>query len=210
MSDERPSETAAAADHRDMPDDATDTEPVVSEAASTTGSFAPSPPPPLSPPLLDDAPRLLQTRVKTLWRIGFLLQAILPSALAGVASWLVWRDESIWPAIGFAATPFVIAGLLAWRLPGRRYAAWQYRLTADALRLDRGVMVRIESVVPYTRIQHVDTEQGPIERALGLTRVIVHTASGSGSTLTIPGLSPDEAAQLREQLALLAGVVEPL
>jgi len=208
MSDERLSETAVAGDHRDVPDDATDTEPVVSDAAGTTESFALLPPPP--PPQLDDAPRLLQTRVKTLWRIGFLLQAILPSALAGVASWLVWRDESLWPVIGFAATPFVIAALLAWRLPGRRYAAWQYYLTADTLRLERGVMVRIESVVPYTRIQHVDTEQGPIERALRLTRVIVHTASGSGSTLTIPGLSPDEAAQLREQLALLAGVVEPL
>lgn len=157
-----------------------------------------------------DAPRMLQPRVKTLWRIGFLLQAILPSALAGVVSWLVWRDDMLWPVIACAAAPWVLAALLAVRLPARRYAAWHYRLSDDALRLNRGVMVRIESVVPYTRIQHVDTEQGPIERALGLTRVIVHTASGSGSTLTIPGLSPEDAAQLREQLAQLAGVVEPL
>ncbi len=158
----------------------------------------------------DDAPRQLQPRVKTLWRIGFLLQAIMPSALACFVGWLVWRDDSLWPSIALAATPWLIAALLGLRLPARRYAAWHYRLTEDALRLDRGVMVRVESVVPYTRIQHVDTEQGPIERFLGLTRVIVHTASGSGSTLTIPGLAPDDAAQLREQLAALAGVVEPL
>jgi len=209
MSDVRPSETAATSDYLEVLDGTTEAVPVLSDAARTA-EWLPSLTPPLSPPPLDDAPRMLQPRIKTLWRIGFLLQAIVPSAMAGVGSWLVWRDETIWPVIGLAATPFLIAALLAWRLPARRYAAWQYRLTADALRLDRGVMVRIESVVPYTRIQHVDTEQGPIERALGLTRVIVHTASGSGSTLTIPGLSPDDATLLREQLALLAGVVEPL
>lgn len=165
---------------------------------------------PITAEPLVNAPRMLQPRVRTLWRIGFLLQAIVPSALAGVVSWLVWHDDMIWPVVGFAAAPWILAVLLAIRLPARRYAAWQYRLSDDALRLDRGVLVRIESVVPYTRIQHVDTEQGPLERTLGLTRVIVHTASGSGSTLTIPGLAPDEAAQLREQLAMLAGVVEPL
>jgi membrane protein YdbS with pleckstrin-like domain len=83
-------------------------------------------------------------------------------------------------------------------------------VTTDALRLDRGVMFRQESVVPYTRIQHVDTEQGPIERALGLSRVTVHTASGTSSSLTIPGLAPADAEALRERLAQLAGAVEPL
>jgi len=104
----------------------------------------------------------------------------------------------------------VVAGAVAMRIPGRRYAAWRYRVTPDALRLDRGVMFRVESVVPYTRIQHVDTEQGPLERMLGLSHVTVHTASGSGSSLTIPGLTPEDGHALREHLAMLAGVVEPL
>jgi membrane protein YdbS with pleckstrin-like domain len=217
MEEEHPSGAAAASDHPEPVDGMAPAD-VDASGASNTAEWFPLPSlpepssaslPPASSPL-DDAPRMLQPRVKTLWRLGFLLQAILPSVLAGVAGWIVWHDEKIWPAIVLASAPWLIAAVLAMRLPARRYAAWQYRLTDDALRLDRGVMVRIESVVPYTRIQHVDTEQGPVERALGLTRVIVHTASGSGSTLTIPGLSPDDATQLREQLALLAGVVEPL
>jgi len=205
MDDERPSHLAPETVFPSEPDAAVRTAPVSAEASSTAEWF-----PPAAPPPLDDSPRLLQPRVKTLWRIGILLQAILPSALAGFAGWLVWRDDTVWPVIALAVAPWMIAALLAVRLPARRYTAWHYRLTEESLRLDRGVMVRIESVVPYTRIQHVDTEQGPIERVLGLTRVIVHTASGSGSTLTIPGLSPDEATLLREQLAALAGVVEPL
>ena len=160
--------------------------------------------------LVDDTPRALAPRVRTLWRLGMLGQAILPSALLGVGAWVVSPTHDLRLAIGVALIPWVIAGILSARLPGRRYTAWRYRVTDDALRLDRGVMVRVESVVPYTRIQHVDTEQGPIERALGLTRVIVHTASGSGSTLSIPGLTPADASALRERLAALAGVVEPL
>ena len=160
-------------------------------------------------PAADSAPRELAPRVQTLWRISFLLQAILPSVLLGVGAFVVFRDDKPWVVL-VALLPWLIAAVAAWRLPRRRYEAWRYRVTDDALRLDRGVMVRVESVVPYTRIQHVDTEQGPIERMLGLMRVTVHTASGSGASLTVPGLRPDDAAALREQLAQLAGVVEPL
>jgi hypothetical protein len=148
--------------------------------------------------------------VQTLWRISFLLQAILPSALLGVGAFVVFRNDKPWVVGLVALLPWLIAAFAAWRLPRRRYEAWRYRVTDDALRLDRGVMVRVESVVPYTRIQHVDTEQGPVERMLGLMRVTVHTASGSGASLTVPGLRPDDAAALREQLAQLASVVEPL
>ncbi len=161
-------------------------------------------------PTTDSAPRELAPRIQTLWRISFLLQAILPSALLGVGAFVVLWDDKPWVVVLVALLPWLIAAVSAWRLPRRRYEAWRYRVTDDALRLDRGVMVRVESVVPYTRIQHVDTEQGPIERMLGLMRVTVHTASGSGASLTVPGLRPDDAAALREQLAQLAGVVEPL
>jgi len=165
---------------------------------------------PVEGPVFDEQPRALAPRIQALWRIGFFLNAIAPSVMLGAVSWFGVFDESVPHAAAAAAFPWLVASLLALRVPARRYAAWRYRVTPDALRLDRGVMFRVESVVPYTRIQHVDTEQGPLERMLGLSHVTVHTASGSGSSLTIPGLTPDEGHALREHLAQLAGVVEPL
>jgi uncharacterized protein len=161
-------------------------------------------------PVWDDEPRALAPRVQLWWRIGFLLSAIVPSAVLGTIAWFGVFDESVPRTVAAAGLPWLVAGVMALRIPARRYAAWRYRVTPDALRLDRGVMFRVESVVPYTRIQHVDTEQGPLERLLGLSHVTVHTASGSGSSLTIPGLTPDEGHALRELLATRAGVVEPL
>ena len=165
---------------------------------------------PLLPADAEDVPRALAPRVQTLWRVSILLQALLPSLLLGVGTWIVWRRTHLEYVSLAAAAPWLLASVLAVRLPARRYGAWRYRLAPDALRLDRGVMFRVETVVPYTRIQHVDTEQGPVERWLGLTRVVVHTASGSGDSLSIPGLLPADAALLRERLARLAGTVEPL
>lgn len=166
--------------------------------------------PAASAPAFNETPRALAPRVQLWWRIGFLLNAVIPSGLLGAMSWFVFFERSMPHAAAAVALPWLVAGVVALRIPGRRYAAWRYRVTPDALRLDRGVMFRVESVVPYTRIQHVDTEQGPLERLLGLSHVTVHTASGSGSSLTIPGLTPEDGHALREHLAMLAGVVEPL
>ncbi len=160
--------------------------------------------------LLDASPRALAPKVRVLWRVGMFVQAIFPSVALGIGAWVVWSRDALWIVVATALFPWLLAAVFAWRLPARRYAAWRYRVMEDALRLDRGVMVRVESVVPYTRIQHVDTAQGPIERMLGLMSVTVHTASGSGASLTIPGLLPSDASALRERLAALAGVVEPL
>jgi membrane protein YdbS with pleckstrin-like domain len=51
-------------------------------------------------------------------------------------------------------------------------------------------------------MQLVDVQAGPIDRALGLARVQLHTAAAA-TDASIPGLPPDVAAALRDQLAAL-------
>lgn len=182
-----------------LPGDDPSAEPLSAEARSTG-----------APDSVLVGPQALAPAVQTQWRIGLLLRALVPSLLLGAATWFLLRPGDRWWTAAAALAPWGLTAFLAWRLPPRRYASWRYELGPDALRLGRGVMFRSESVVPYTRIQHVDTEQGPFERTLGIARVTVHTASVSSQRLTIPGLVPADAERLRERLALLAGMVEPL
>lgn len=89
------------------------------------------------------------------------------------------------------------------------YRSWGYRLDDDALELERGVITSVETAVPYVRVQHVDTQRGPLDRLFGLGRVVVYTAGSRGADVTIPGLEPNQARELRNRLRDLAIESEP-
>jgi len=85
-----------------------------------------------------------------------------------------------------------------------RYRVWRYEVRDDALYLERGVFTRVRTVVPFVRIQHVDSSRGPLERLIGLASTVVYTAGSRGADVTVPGLTPDGADDLRERLKRLA------
>lgn len=95
-----------------------------------------------------------------------------------------------------AFTLFGLAQLLF--LPGRRYRFWAFRVDPDELHVHQGVFVRKETVVPFGRVQHTDTAQGPVERAFGVCRLVLHTAGTHNSVVTLPGLSRETADTLRD------------
>jgi membrane protein YdbS with pleckstrin-like domain len=117
---------------------------------------------------------------------------VLLLAVAGA----VWESGV---AFGFAGATVVLTALL-WRFVGRRYRSWGYAEREDDLLVRRGVMFARLSVVPYGRMQFIDVTAGPLERALGLATVRLHTAAAA-TDARIPGLDRDEAARLRDRLA---------
>lgn len=88
---------------------------------------------------------------------------------------------------------------MMWLIP-RQVRAMGYHLGEDHLLWRRGVMFRSVSVVPYGRMQYVDTSQGPLARYLGIAEVKLHTAS-VGTDATINGLPVQEAEHLRQVLS---------
>jgi membrane protein YdbS with pleckstrin-like domain len=98
----------------------------------------------------------------------------------------------------------VVGGLAAWWLPRASYRHWRYQVAGDALELRHGVVRRVHSAIPYFRVQHIDVAQGPVERAVGLARLVVHTAS-AGTDATIPGIATGEAEGLRRLILARAG-----
>src|SRR3984885_10619946 len=107
-------------------------------------------------------------------------------ALAGLISLVVW---------------VALGCYFAWFFR-RRFGAWRYQERHEDLIVARGVLVRRVSVVPYGRMQFVEVTAGPIERMFRLATVQLHTAAAA-SDARIPGLERDEAARLRDRLAML-------
>ncbi|MFB6114814.1 MAG: PH domain-containing protein [Candidatus Nanohalobium sp.] len=85
-----------------------------------------------------------------------------------------------------------------------RYRNWRFELRDDHLFLDHGVLKRTRSMVPYVRVQHIDTQRGPVQRVLGLSKVVVYTAGSKGADVTVPGLSRQDASEVQEKLRDLA------
>jgi uncharacterized protein len=107
-----------------------------------------------------------------------------------VATWLA----------AVAAAAGLVAGVWAWIVIGRAWRAWGYAERDDDLVVTHGVLVRRLTVVPYGRLQFADVTAGPLDRRVGIATVQLHTASAA-TDAAIPGLTPPEAARLRDRLS---------
>lgn len=112
--------------------------------------------------------------------------------VSGLVSGLSWLTAS-------AVLPCLLAAW-DWWVIGRQVSAWGYAERADDLLVRHGLMWREIVVVPYGRMQYVDVQAGPLDRAFGLAKVQLHTASAA-TDARIPGLGAEEAARLRDRLA---------
>ncbi|WP_347031280.1 PH domain-containing protein [Brevibacterium paucivorans] len=100
-------------------------------------------------------------------------------------------------AVGVAT----VVGIVWWVIVAyRQVKNLGYAIRDNDLLIQRGIMFRSTTVVPFGRMQFVDVSSGPVSRLFGLATVELHTASAS-SDATIPGLPTEDANHLRELLA---------
>jgi membrane protein YdbS with pleckstrin-like domain len=136
-----------------------------------------------------------------MWRARLLLLLLVsvPVAIAAVIGVAVGSGGV--GAVGTAAVSVTVVASFAVVLHGR-YRSWRYAERDEDLLVQRGLMVRKLSVVPYGRMQFVDVTAGPIDRLFGLATVQLHTAAAA-TDARVPGLARPEAERLRDRLAAL-------
>ena len=98
---------------------------------------------------------------------------------------------------------YQLAFALIW--PSFEYRYFRYDVREHDLLVQQGVLFRRWCSIPHHRIQHVDTQQGPIDRVLGLSSLQLYTASGVSADGSIPGLAEEEAERLRDELSRRGG-----
>lgn len=115
-----------------------------------------------------------------------------------VVNYLVLRDT---PVFGL---PPIIVGLIAFSAiligPERIYRRLGYAVDGGLLRVVRGWLFHSDTIVPFVRVQHIDVNRGPFDKLFGTATLVVHTAGTHNSIVSLPGLSPDTAAAIRDDI----------
>jgi len=109
-------------------------------------------------------------------------------------------DEGMLPPGAVAGGVLLIALLLVLRVPSRRFHARGYNMSDDRLRVVRGIWWHSDTVVPFGRVQHIDVDQGPIERFFDIATLTLHTAGNHNASVNLPGLQQDLAKDMREDI----------
>ena len=132
------------------------------------------------------------------WVLRFrLLLSWLPLVIGAlVLDNLVLADE---PIYGLLSTIVPLIALISVVMaPQRIYQRLHYGLSERLLQVVRGWLFHTDTVVPFVRVQHLDVTRGPIDKIFGTATLVVHTAGTHNSIVTVPGLSPDRAAEIRD------------
>jgi len=160
---------------------------------------APPDDPPMKPSDDDDLPPPgpVEPAYRTVLRLQW-LTTMLPLCAGAIAVDVVLLRDSGLPWGFLTVGSLFLAALLVTVTAARQHARWGYALGAESLRVLRGYLFHTDTIVPFVRVQHIDVGQGPFERLCGVAHLVVHTAGTHNSIVTLPGLDPDRAREMRD------------
>lgn len=119
-------------------------------------------------------------RIRTMWLTSEALQFVFWLAVCAAAAVICWmNDWWRWQPIIIALLAAVnVLDFASQPLQTRyKYAFHRFMIDDRFLRIRTGWLFRSTVTVPYNRVQHVDTKQGPLLRKFDLTTIVIHTAA---------------------------------
>jgi len=133
--------------------------------------------------------------------IGYGIFLLILAAIALLPGWLGWFEMPWWlktGLIGLGVLLFVFYVIVA---PTVRYNRFRFAVSDEELEIHNGLFFISETLVPMSKVQHVELEIGPILRRYHLAEVHIVTAA---TTHTIGGVKLEEAEQLKQRIGRLA------
>lgn len=155
---------------------------------------------------LENLAQKLPEKIKTVWRQGYAIAILIFLAISIGAAILFYAiDVSLWwSAIGFAFTIlyFVLTFFL---IVPFRWARWSFQIRHDEIEIQHGIIFRSRVLIPMIRVQHVETDQGPLLRKQKLVSVSISTAA---TVHTIEAVQAEESDALRHHILELVKVAK--
>jgi uncharacterized protein len=137
--------------------------------------------------------RTLSPGARWVWGVRQALVWVVLLVLARIFGDRLWSGLWLVALAGLVVLP-VSLSLIRWR-------RWRWDIGEDGIEIRHGTLTVRRTLIPWIRVQHVDTRRGIVEQLFDLASVVVHTAAGAHA---IPLLDKDEAELLRERIGALA------
>ena len=156
---------------------------------------------------ISEPQKRISEQALTVWKIAATLHSLVVwVVLAGglIAITLIF-DFPKWIIAAAIAVAVVYSYLFIILLPTLRWKRWRYEVREQEIELQYGVFIIKRTLIPMIRVQHVDTQQGPLLRKYRLSTVTVSTAA---TVHEIPALDMEEAENLRISISRLARVAD--
>ena len=103
--------------------------------------------------------------------------------------------------VAISGAVWLCISLLIFLFEKKRYHQKGLALREHDISYKEGVFFQKTVTIPFNRIQHSEISRGPIERKFKLSTLKIFTAGGSQSDLSISGLDPDRAQELKDFIA---------
>ncbi|MHC4382833.1 MAG: PH domain-containing protein [Planctomycetota bacterium] len=126
------------------------------------------------------APNFLTYQV-VMWGLGFTVGIVAELVMLAIGH---GRENTQWfelLAIYLVLAGTVVGAVIKYFLIRIDYDMRYYVVTDRSLRIRQGALLIDESTFTFANIQNLKIHQGPVERLLGLSNLIVETAGGAGS-----------------------------
>ncbi|MEH7384883.1 PH domain-containing protein [Bacillus sp. JJ1521] len=148
----------------------------------------------------------ISERALTVWKTSATITSLIGwSFVITVLVLTIIFDWSYWVLAILIILLILESVLTIFILPKLKWKRWRYEVHEHEIDLQRGVLIVKRTIIPMNRVQHVDTQQGPLLRKHHLASVTISTAA---TVHTIPALDLEEADQLRDSISRLARVDE--
>ena len=148
----------------------------------------------------DDEPTFLAVEpgYKNVLRLRLGIVWLLLTAIASIFDYVLLKQVGFGGLLPIAA--LAIAAAVVIIAPQRIYRRLRYRLTGQVLQVLRGWLFHTDTVVPFVRVQHLDVIRGPFDKMFGTASLVVHTAGTHNSIVVLPGLAPERAEEIRDEI----------
>ncbi len=145
----------------------------------------------------------LVPEIKFIWSVNIFSRFIFYSFITLIIDFYFIKGDFYFFKLssGILSLILLFSGIiLSFILPQLAYKFWWFDVKENELYVERGIFTRIRTVVPYSKIQHIDVQQSILDRFFNLAKLVLYTAGTRGADIIIPGLPLEYAESLRDSL----------